>query len=270
MNKLVLSLITSASIVSSASAISLNFDVATDYEDNFWGPSNRTLSSWDASGDITKAIPSSTNTLVFNSNAIGGGSNLAGTAAGVPLDKFDNFVYQVDVSMSVFSTGNSFGFYTKLNDAANSGDLAIFRFSNGSSADFRMYVGGNPTSGNGLGSNTTPVTTQTFAPTSNFTTDTYYTFRLEVEDVGNDVEYRASIWTTGVSPTQIGSTLNYTYTDGNIGLGQVGLRLSASNGSSGSLRFDNYQINAIPEPAYLATMLCGFISLVAILRRRKK
>ncbi len=259
--------------VSTASAVTLDFDVATDFEDNFWAPTNRSLVSWNASGYVSKGMPNSnTSTLVYNSSATGGGSGLAGTAAGSPLDKFDSFVYETDVAMDTFGPGNTFGLYTKLNDAATSGYLAIFRINNGSSqADFRIFVEANPQNGNGLGSNTTPVTTQIFAGLGNFSTSTFYRFRLEVEDIGNDVQYTASIWTTDPVPSQIGNTLTYTFTDGVTGLGQVGLRISSANASvAGNLNFDNYTVNAVPEPAHWAGIFCGLIGLLAIVRRRKR
>lgn len=253
-----------------AAAVTIDFDTASDFESNFWAPTNRTLTEWQSSGDIQKDMPSSDpTTLVYNTNATGGGSGFAGTAGNAPYDTFANFTYEVDVAMSEFGPGNSVGLYTNLNNDADLGNIVFFRFNNGSSqADFRVFTGVDPTASNGIGSGS-QVDAQNMASLGNFSTDTYYTFRLDVEDVGSDLQYTASVWTTDASPSQIGNTVSYTIVGGATGLSQVGLRLSTANGDSGFTSIDNYSITNIPEPGHWAAMLSGLVGLGLLLRRRK-
>ncbi len=251
---------------SSLSAAVIDFDVLSDYQNNFWSPIGNSATSYDGTLQAIKRNTVGTTTLIYNTGSTGGTGNLAGTAGGTPLDKFSSFTVQADFRASTTSANNSIGFYTKLNDSGTSGYLGIFRLNNGAgSADFRLWSGADATVTNGIGTGTqVGAATGTFAATS---VNTSYTVKLEVADIGGNVEFVASLWTIG--GTQIGSSISYTAVGGTIGDGQVGMRLNSN--FTDTIRMDNFGITAttIPEPSTYA-VLGGLAALgLAAVRRRR-
>jgi len=251
-------------IAQSVSAATLTFTTNADYDNNFYEVSNAADLGTSASGYLNKVNTSATST-VYNTHATGGSGGLGGTTAGTPLDKFGDVTLQASFSAGVLeSSSTSVGFFTKINDAATTGYLAVVRLTSATTADFRLFDTASLSSvGTQIGS------TQTFTTAGSFATNTFYIFKLAVTDVGLNVQFDASLWTTGGS--QIGSTITATDTTSAVtGLGQVGLRLGSSGTSGSNIHFDDFSVTAIPEPGTYALFASVSVLFVAGLLRRKR
>ena len=247
-------------IAHTAVAATLTFNTNADYDNNFYEVANGGDLGTNASGFLNKVNNSATST-VYNTHATGGSGGLGGTAGGTPLDTFGDVSLQTTFRSSVMDSTTSIGFFTKINDTTTSGYAAIVRLTSATTADFRLFdTAALSAVGTQIG------TTQTF--TGSFATNTYYIFKLTVTDVGANVRFDASLWTTGGS--QIGSTITLSDTTSAVtGLGQVGLRLGSS--ASSTLQIDDFSVAAaIPEPSTYVLFASGSALFVAALLRRKR
>lgn len=184
--------------------------------------------------------------------ATGGSGGSGGTTINTPYNTFGGttaFTIQADYFQSNPQggpAGTSFGFYVKAASSATptTAYAAIFRLTD-SAADFRVFdSGGNPsTSGVGtqLGS------TQTY--NAGFAANTYFTLKLEVVDVGSNVQFTGSIWNQGGAVIKTFTSITDT-SSAVLGAGQVGFRWSNDGGSN--TRIDNYGV--VPEPSTWALL----------------
>ncbi|HVJ46731.1 MAG TPA: hypothetical protein VM511_10125 [Luteolibacter sp.] len=251
------------------SAALITFSADADYDANFreYGTAvsrNGTLNMLQKSGAAGGAV-----SAIYNTTATGGTGGNGGTGvASVNNNTFSDFRIQMDFSAeALLAGGNSLGFFVKVNSAENSGYLGVFRLTGANSADFRMFDSdSNP---NGAPSGTVLNSTTAFSgiTAGSITVGTFYTLRLDVQDVGGTVQFAASIFTQG-GGTQIGNTITTTDTTSPVlGAGQVGLRMGTQGGTVGSNYFDNFSVEAIPEPQVAMLSLAGLA--VVCIRRRK-
>jgi len=252
-----------------ATAATVTFGTAADYDSNFVEYTLAPALGWTASGGgrLEKNGGNSATTLLYNTTATGGTGGSGGTGVGtVNNNTFNNFVVQMDFASEAFSTGgNSLGFFTKVN-SAGAGYATLFRLTTTGAADFRIYDSASSVILGSLEGGATPLSTQNFTVGANsFVTGTMYTFKLAVEDISGGVRFSGGIYnaTNGI---QIGNTL--TYTDSSLpafGAGQIGLRLG-TNGTPSNF-YDNFIITPIPEPS--AAVLAGLGAMAASFRRRR-
>jgi hypothetical protein len=246
-----------------ASAATLTFDTIADYDNNFYEVANpNDLGTNTSPGGYLNKINGTATSAVYNTAATGGSGGAGGTAGGTPLDKFGDVSLQASFGhfTNALDGSTGVGFFTKINDTATSGYVAIFRVLTSTTADFRLFdTAALSAVGTQIG------TTQTF--TGTFAKDTYYIAKLTVTDVGANVRFDASLWTA--ADVQIGSTITLTDTTSAVtGLGQVGLR--AGSGANSSLRIDSFSVtSAIPEPSSYAFLASGGALCVALLRRKR-
>lgn len=257
-----------AGTCASQAAVLIPFDDNASYDNNFAETFVGGGATTRDSGGFLLRVPgtNSSTGVIYNTTATGGAGGNGGTALGSPLDNTFGgssvTTLQMDfLQASVSGLGsNSFGFYAKVNDVANSGYTGVFRIGSGS-ADFRMFDGGNPTTGT---AGTQFGTTQTF--TGTFSTSTYYTLRLDFQDVGSDVAFTGSIWNQGGSVIHTFPTITDT-TSAVLGAGQVGFRVNsavAGGSTGGNIQLDNFSI--IPEPS---SALLGGLGTLLLFRRRR-
>lgn len=244
-----------------ASAATLTFNTNADYDNNFYEVANPGDLATSVGNGYLNKVNSSATSAVYNTSATGGSGGAGGTAGGAPLDKFGDVTLQATFGhfTNPLDGSTGVGFFTKINDAATSGYVAIFRVLTATTADFRVFDTA------ALSSVGTLLGTQTF--TGTFARDTYYIAKLTVTDVGANVRFDASLWTA--ADVQIGSTVTLTdNTSAVTGLGQVGLR--AGSGTNSSLRIDGFSVtSAIPEPSAYALFASGGALCVALLRRKR-
>jgi len=252
-----------------ASAALITFSADADYDSNFreYGTAvsrNGTLNALQKSGVTGGAV-----SAIYNTTATGGTGGNGGTGVGtVNNNTFSNLRIQMDFSAeTLLIGGNSLGFFVKVNSAENSGYAGIFRLTGTGSADFRMFDSdSNP---NGALSATVLNSTTAFSGVTagSIAAGTFYTLRLDVQDIAGTVQFSASIFTQG-GGTQIGNTITTTDTTTPvIGAGQVGLRMGTQGGTVGANYFDNFSVDTIPEPEIAMLSFVG-VSFFC-LRRRK-
>jgi hypothetical protein len=265
-----LPLIVSASLAmaGAASALTIDFDNPADYDNNFYELTFPANAAWSGNngGTLEKISGNSATVAILNTTASGGIAGSGGTGASVlNNDIFSNPTMQADFATPALAVaGDSLGFFTKVNATATSAYFAVFRMTGTGSADFRVFDTDtvNPSTG-ALG--TTPVFAQNFTgiPAGSFATGTFYTFRLEVQDVGSNVQFTGFISTQGGAA--IGNPVSFTDTTSPVlGAGQVGFRFGSS--SPAITAYDN--IIVVPEPASGA--LLGMGLLAGLLRRKRK
>lgn len=243
-----------------ASAATLTFGTASDYDDNFHEITNGGMAVWSAGGYVQKSTVGAT-TALYNTTATGGTAGSGGTGVAIAAnDKFVDFTVQADFSVNALTSANSIGFYTKVNDAGSAGYVAIVRMTSATTADFRLWDSNSTLSNSGVG---TLLSTQTFTTTGAFVANTFYTLKLDVKDVGGTVEFSASL--SSVGGLQIGNTLTYTdMSSAATGLGQVGIRLGEN------MRLDNFAVTSIPEPGTVTLWVAGIVlTFAGIIRRRR-
>lgn len=246
----------------SAAAAVVTFGSAADYDNNFYEVSAGSEVSWNAGGYIERVTNGSATTAIYNTGATGGVAGSGGTTSGATLDKFSNFTIQGDLRFTAVDVNNSFGFYTKVDDAGGTGYAAIIRLTSATTADFRLFESSGTLATSGVGAQIG--TTQFFTQSGLFTANTAYTFKLSVSDVGSNVTFQASLWNT-ISGTQIGATLTETDTSSAVlGSGQVGFRIG------NKAQLDNFGVTAIPEPSTYALIAAGGALVVAGFRRRAR
>ena len=253
-----------------ASAALLTFSTDADYDSNF-----REYGTAVFRDSATNALAKSGSTMaavvvMYNTTATGGSGGSGGTGVATPNNNtFSNFRMQMDFSPETLAVGgDSLGFFTKVNSAENSGYAGIFRLTGTGSADFRLFdSNSNPATGALSGTVVNSTTAFAGVPAGSFAAGTFYTLRLDVVDIAGAVQFTASIFTQG--GTQIGSSMVVTDTTSPVlGAGQVGLRMGTQGGTAGANYFDNFSVEAIPEPGVAALSLLG-LSAFAGLRRRK-
>ncbi len=251
-------------MVQTVSAATIPFDTNAEYDNNFYEISNGGDLVRNSGGYLNKVNTSATG-VIYNTHATGGSGGQGGTTAGTPLDKFGDVTIQASFSAGVLETSStSVGFFTKINDAATTGYLAVIRLTSATTADFRLFdTASLSLVGTQIG------TTQNFTTSGSFAINTLYIFKLAVKDVGLNVQFDASLWTAGGS--QIGSTITATDTSSAVtGLGQVGLRLGSSGTSGSNVHLDDFSVTAIPEPQTCALFAAGGVLFVAGLLRLKR
>lgn len=244
------------------SAATLTFNTNADYDNNFYEVANPgDLGTSVGNGYLNKVNTSATS-AVYNTHATGGSGGTGGIAGGTPLDKFGDVSLQATFAHSTNNLDGStgVGFFTKINDTATSGYVAIFRVLTNGTADFRLFDTA------ALSSVGTLLGTHNFNGT--FAKDAYYIAKLTVTDDGANVKFEASLW-TAADVLISGSTVTMTDTTAAVtGLGQVGLR--AGSGTNSSLRIDSFSVtSAIPEPSTYALLASGGALFVALLRRQR-
>lgn len=253
-----------------ASAVTISFGTAADYDSNFVEYTIGSALSWVPSGGgrLEKSGGNSATTLLYNTTATGGTAGSGGTGVGTANnDTFNNFIVQMDFTPeSLLTGGNSLGFFTKLN-AAGVGYATIFRLTAAGAADFRVYDSASSVISGSLEGGSTPASAQSFTVAGgSFTAGTAYTFKLAVEDIGGNVRFSGGIY-NAVNGNQIGNTLTYTDTSSPVlGAGQIGLRLG-TNGEPSNF-YDNFIITPIPEPS--AAVLAGLGAVAVSFRRRRR
>lgn len=247
-------------LVHTASAATLTFNTNADYDNNFYEVANPGDLATSVGNGYLNKVNSSATSAVYNTSATGGSGGAGGTAGGTPLDKFGDVSLQATFGhfSNPLDGSTGVGFFTKINDTATSGYVAIFRVLTATTADFRVFdTAALSTVGTLLG-------TQTF--TGTFARDTYYIAKLTVTDVGANVRFDASLWTA--ADVQIGSTVTLTdNTSAVTGLGQVGLRVGS--GQFTTVHVNDFSVNAIPEPSAYALFASGGALCVALLRRKR-
>ncbi len=245
-----------------ATAATLTFNTNADYDNNFYEVANGADLGTNVGGFLNKVNGTATS-AVYNTHATGGSGGAGGTAGGTPLDKFGDVTLQATFAHSTNNLDGStgVGFFTKINDGATSGYVAIFRVLTATTADFRVFDTAALSSVGAL------LGTHNF--TGTFAKDSYYIAKLTVTDDGANVKFEASLW-TAADVLISGSTVTMSDTTAAVtGLGQVGLR--AGSGANSSLRIDNFSVtSAIPEPSTYALFASGGALFVAALLRRKR
>lgn len=250
----------------SASAQVIAFGSATEYADNFVGVSNNANTVWatdGGGGGYLSSQASSATVIVFNENDNGAaGANQAAGTFDAPRQTFGStsgFTLTADFQAGGSGNGKSFGFYTKVNDAATVGYSVLFRLDTGSIGDIRFFdSNGNPSTG-AVGSSlgTTGI--------SELSLNTWYTVQLNVVDTASSVIFNASIWQTGVGDINnpLATATATDTTSPVLGAGQYGARISSDNAL---MLADN--IGVVPEPSTFA-LLGGMIALGCVLLRRR-
>lgn len=256
-------------VASASQAQIITFDTNASYDNNFAELNNGTYVSRDAGGylSLTNTGVGIATAAIYNSVATGGSGGSGGTTINTPYNTFGGttaFTIQADYFQSNPQggpAGTSFGFYVKAASSATptTAYAAIFRLTD-TVADFRVFdSGGNPsTSGVGtqLGS------TQTY--NAGFAANTYFTLKLEVVDVGSNVQFTGSIWNQGGAVIKTFTSVTDT-SSAVLGAGQVGFRWSNDGGSD--TRIDNYGV--VPEPSTWG-LLAFSLTTAVVLRRRLK
>jgi len=247
-----------------SSGATLNFGAASSYDNNFLEYTNPGDVTWNASGNLRKGVAASATTAIYNTTAIN--ANVAttpgsgGTGVGTPNNNtFTDFVIQMDMSAPL---GESIGFIARANSDATAGYFGIFRLLSTGSADFRVWDSDSNPSTGALGASITGTSAFTVGAGS-FAANTAYSFRMTVQDVGSNLLISGAIFSTATG-LQIGNTLSYTDTTSPLASGQAGIRLASSSATANT--FDNFSINAIPEPG---AALLGLFGLTFLLRRNR-
>jgi hypothetical protein len=251
---------------SDASAAAIAFNSAADYDNNFYETTNPAAVSWSSSGggQLQKISGNSATTEIYNTTATGGVGGSGGTgAATLNNNTFGNLTLQMDFSTPELITGgDSLGFFARVNSTATSGYFAVFRLLTANTADFRLFdTDSNPTTG------TLPTAFQagTITSAGSFATGTFYTFRLDVLNVGSNVQFTGSVFTQG-GTTQLGNSVTLTDTTSPVQTaGQVGLRLGSNDAAFTNL-YDNFAV--VPEPA--SGVLLAMAGVALGLRRKRK
>jgi len=254
--------------VSASQADLVSFDDNASYDNNFVERNNGSLVSRNAGGYLSltwtgAGVPVA---AIYNTAATGGSGGSGGTTINTPYSTFGGntvLTLQADYYQSNPQggpAGTSFGFYVKVatNSTPTTGYAALFRLTD-SSADFRVFdSNGNPST-SGVG--TQIGVTQTH--NAGFASNTYYTLKLDVVDIGGNVEFTGSIWNQGGSVIRTFTTVVDT-TSPVLGDGQVGFRWGNDGGSDS--RIDNFSV--VPEPSTIA-ILSGGIGVLFGFRKRR-
>ncbi len=242
-----------------ASAASLAFSTAADYDNNFYEVQNPTELNWASSGGgrLVRGGTSSASIAIYNTTSTGGVSGSGGTSASALNNNiFNDLTIKMDFTpASLAAAGDSIGFYTRLNSTATAGYFVAFRAISTSQVDFRVFDSDANAS---IGSVGTLLSTQTISGA--FTAGTAYTFQLNL----TGAVFTGSVFAAG-GGAQIGSSVSYTDTLAPLLTGgQVGIR-TGTQSTTLSNYYDNF--NVIPEPTSAA--LLGFGSLALIGRRKR-
>lgn len=246
----------------------VSFNDNASYDENFVERNNGAFVSRNAGGYLSlnntgAGIPTA---VIYNSEATGGSGGSGGTTINTPYNTFGGntaFTIQADyyqTNPQGGPAGTSFGFYVKGTNSSTptTAYAALFRLTD-SGADFRVFdSNGNPST-SGVG---TLLGTQTH--NAGFASNTYYTLKLEVVDVGANVQFTGSIWNQGGAVIRTFTTITDT-TAPVLGAGQVGFRWSNDGGSDS--RIDNFSV--VPEPTTIAMLTGGLGFLFGCCKRRR-
>lgn len=256
-----------ASNCASQASVLVTFGDNASYDNNFAELANGTHVSRDSGGYLvrTNTTASTATTAIYNTAASGGSSGSGGTTINTPYNTFGGTsgitleidYYQANPLATV--GGASFGFYVKTAQNSNptTGYVGVFRIADGS-ADFRVF---DSNSNPGFAPVGTQIgTTQSY--TGAFSASTYYTLKLDVIDIGGNVQFTGSIWNQGGAAIKTFTSITDT-SSAVLGAGQVGFRLS--NDNAAETRLDNFKI--VPEPSSVA--LLGGLGTMLLLRRRR-
>ncbi|RYD31662.1 MAG: hypothetical protein EOP87_14300, partial [Verrucomicrobiaceae bacterium] len=184
-----------------ASAALLTFSADADYDSNFREYGNALVFRDPATNALQKSGSSGgAHTAIYNTTATGGSGGSGGSSVGnANNETFDNFRIQMDFSAeTLLAGGNSIGFLVKVNGTDTAGYAGIFRLTGTGAADFRMFDSDSNAMTGGV-SATILNSTQTFSgvPAGSFAAGTFYTFRLDVQDIAGAVQFTASIFAQG-------------------------------------------------------------------------
>ena len=254
----------------SASAFLITFGSSADYDSNFYEPTGAFPGGtvWNGAGYLEHNGAASTAMYSPGSTGApttGAGGGMEGTTPSFGVGTR----IKADFSTSAVNGGNSFGFYVNVGPGENTGYAVLFQFPNsdGKTADFRVFESNSDPSAAGV-SSTQLGSTLFFTTTGSFTGNTFYTYQLDLIQNGSNLQFVASLYTTG--GTQIGSTLTITDTTSPVLSGEIGLRLNAANAApSSNVRADNFSVEAIPEPASAGLLAVSGLGLGLTLRRRR-
>jgi hypothetical protein len=239
-------------------AATVTFDTAQQYADNFTELVNASNTAWADGGYLQKDAGDSATVARFND---------AGTSG---TDTYDDLRISMDFRTSgpLGSNGNSVGFFVRGNEAGTSAYAAVFRMTSTTSADFRVWDStANPSTGILPGS-TLGSQTLTGLPANTFALDTFYSFRLDVANVGDNVVFTGSIYTQGGDLIGTFGTITDTTTP-LTAAGEVYIRMGSNSVTPNNAvnHYDNFKVEVIPEPA--AASLLGFTAMLAAFRRRR-
>lgn len=231
-----------ASTSASAAAI-LTFDTEEDYSENFRETYTPASLGWSGIGDVAR-LGSGTSAAIYDRTSDSG------------KDVFSNGTFSFD--FYVPHSGSSAGLITHIpTGSETTGYMAFVSVANGNDI-LRIYKGANPTTG-------AAGTQMAVSTAANLSVDTWYTLVFTATESGSSLQLKASVVSTGATPTELWA-IPYTDTTP-LAAGQIGFRLNGASGaptSTPTVRIDNV---SIPEPA-TAGMVGGAL-LLALSRRRR-
>jgi hypothetical protein len=258
------------SLAASLQAAVITFDTAADFNNNFVETVNGANTVWNSNGYLVKTTDNAATGLVFNLNDNDpAGTNRASGTYDNPRNLTggtDAMTFKADFQFSGANNGNSLGFYLKMPDATGqttpSGGYAILFRTNTGGGEVRFWdYSTNNNIGTAAVNGATPTNTQSFDG-GTLVSGTWYTAQVEMQDVGGQVVFSASLFETGVG--QIGATKQWIDTTSPVlGAGQWGMRLSTAGGHT--MLVDN--VSVIPEPGTLV-LLGVALGAVLLFRRR--
>ena len=246
-------LVAAACLAPAAAAVPIDFDVQSDFTDNFF-VTNPTV-AWDSRGFVRGGTLGDTATTVYDT-----------TPDTAPTNLYDGN-YQIDFDLRFTATGgNPFvGVYFKTDGtAARTSPLVLIRERGADDEYFFRSAGDLATASSGA-------TLESGRLGDSVVDATFNHIRLTVDEVNSATQLQVTVegWATpDATETPIWNR-SYTYSVADsanfLGAGEVGFYFNPSN-SGANIDIDNFEVTAVPEPSSLALAALGGF---ALLGRRK-
>jgi hypothetical protein len=240
---------------------STDFNSASTFDSNFvkLPASGASTLGWITNaGGLVRKTGTGSQSVIFDTSATGGTNGSGGTAGSKTNNNYGDVL--VSSTFRLSTNTPSMGYWARVNDAYNSGYLGLIDFRSTNEVRFRIYEGGNPTSGSAGTSLVSVTVTNNVSPLS---FSSYYTGTFDLKNSGSDLDFTFSLYNSA-GDTLI-TSMNYTDTTPSLQTGQVGMRFASE-----TIWVESFSVVPEPSSGILAALGLAGVGLHWYLRKRRK